>query len=117
MADEGLLTVRNVAERLGLSVRAGAEHLDQPVSGAQVCDLLSFVIANGKSANVWVTVQTHPNIVAVAALGRLSGIIVAGGFDPGDETLDRADEEQIPLLTTAESAYSIAGRLWEAGVR
>ncbi len=110
-------TIREVAEELGLTVMAGKEGLGQVVTGAQVSDLLSYVMAQGRAGDLWVTIQTHPNIIAVAALARLAGIVVAAGFDPGEETLDRADEENTPVLVGEESAFRIAGRLYELGVR
>lgn len=117
MTEAPTLTVSTVAERLGLGVAAGSSGLDQPVSGALVCDLLSHVMANGRPGQLWMTIQTHPNVVAVAALARLSAILVVGGFPPESDTEARADEEGIPLLTSGEDAYTLAGKLYELGVR
>lgn len=117
MAEQTQRTVAEVAQALGLTVLAGEEGLGRTVTGAQVSDLLSYVMAQGRAGDLWVTIQTHPNIIAVAALARLAGIVVAAGFDPGEETLDRADEENTPVLVSEESAFRVAGRLYELGVR
>jgi predicted transcriptional regulator len=111
------VTVGTVVERLGLGVAACAERGEAEVTGAIVGDLLSYVMANGRAGNLWITIQTHPNIVAVAALAQLSGIILAGGLEPGEDTVARAEEEGLPLLTAAETTYALAGRLYELGVR
>jgi len=55
--------------------------------------------------------------VAVAVLQSLAGIILVGGRQPEEDTLERANKEQIPILTTKLSAFEIAGRLYELGIR
>jgi predicted transcriptional regulator len=110
------VTVGRAVEALGLSARVSA-NLGVEVEGAQVSDLLSYVMAEGKRGQAWITVQTHPNIVAVAALAGMCAIIVAGGFEPEPETIARAEEEGIGLLLSGETAYSVAGKLYALGVR
>ena len=117
MTESRAVTVARAVEALGLSVRAGDGWLDRVITGAQVGDLLSYVMAQGKAGQLWITIQTHPNIVAVAALAGLSGVAIAAGFEPEEETVARAEEENIPLLTSGESAFALAGRLYELGVR
>jgi len=111
------ITVKEAVQHLGLEVRTGERNLEAVITGAQVSDLLSHVMATGKAGHFWITNQSHANIVAVAALARLSAVLVAAGFEPEEEAVIRAEEENIPLLTSAESAYTLAGRLYELGVR
>ena len=117
MTDGAPVSLATAVERLGLTVCACGKKLDTPVTGAQVCDLLSHVMAHGKPGHLWITIQTHPNIVAVAALARLAGIVIADGLEPGDDTVMRAEEEEIPLFTASDSAFVLAGQLYELGVR
>jgi predicted transcriptional regulator len=118
MSDEAQVTVADAVEALGLTVLAGGEEqLRHRITGAMVSDLLSFVMAGAKQGDCWITVQTHPNIVAVAALGQLPAIMVASGFDPEEDTVARAEDEGIPLLTSSLSSYELAGRLYALGIR
>ncbi len=117
MSEALSLGVRTVAAHLDLALCAGEAGLDRVVGGAQVGDLLSHVMAQGRHGQLWVTIQTHPNIIAVAALAGLSGIVIAAGFEPDADAVARADEEGIPLFTSGASAFTIAGRLYELGVR
>lgn len=117
MTEQGAISLAQVVEKLELTVAAGQGLLERPVKGAQVCDLLSHVMAQAEAGQLWITIQTHSNIVAVAALTRLSGIVIAGGFTPEDETVGRAEDEGIPLLVSAQQAYELAGELYELGVR
>jgi hypothetical protein len=111
------VTVAAMIERLGLRPAAAAPSPAAVVTGAQVCDLLSHVMSRGRQGQVWITIQTHANIIAVAALAKLSAVIIAGGFPPEDETTMRAEEEGIALLLSGESAYTLAGQLYELGIR
>jgi hypothetical protein len=117
MADAGQLSVGSVAQRLALSVAAGGNAMEAPVTGAQVSDLLSYVMAQGRQGDIWITIQVHPNIVAVAELVGLAAIIIAGGFEPEDDTVARAEEEGIALLRSTKSAFVLAGELYQMGVR
>lgn len=117
MSEDSVITVADAAEALDLTVLAGGENLSRPITGAIVSDLLSFVMAGAQGGDCWITVQTHPNIVAVAALGHLPAIIVASGFEPEEDTIARAEDEGIPLLSSPAGAFELAARLHSLGVR
>lgn len=111
------MTVRDVAESLGLIVRVGERALDQEIAGGIVCDLLSVVMSNAGQGDLWVTVQSHPNVVAVAQLAGIAGVVITHGFEPEPETLLKAEQEGIPILTTPESSFEVAGALYGLGAR
>jgi predicted transcriptional regulator len=110
------MTVRQIAENLGLSVCCAEENLDQVVNGAYTGDLLSDVMAHSLQGQVWVTIQVHMNIVAVAALKEHAAIVIVNGRTPAAETLARAAEEHIPVLTSGLSAFEVSGKLHALGV-
>ena len=62
------------------------------------------------------TVQGHQNIVAVAVLREMAAIIITGGQKPDEETIQKADQEGIPILLWPKSSYQLAGRIFGAGV-
>ena len=111
------MKLAEVVQSLSLEVCAAADKLDREVTGGYASDLLSYVMAKSKEGEIWLTVQGHPNIVAVASLVGLAGIIVTEGAKPDPATLEKADQEGIPILTTALTTYEAAGRLWELTVR
>ncbi len=82
------------------------------VSGVYVSDLLSDVMANARPGDLWITLQTHVNIVAVASLKNLSAIIITNNRKPDDETIKKAREERIAIFRTPLSTFEIAGRLY-----
>jgi len=80
-------------------------------------DLLSCVIAGAKRHSVWITLQAHINIVAVAALGELSAVIISEGAKPDPSTIEKANDQGVILLSSNQPSFAVAGRLWELGLR
>ncbi len=110
------MKVEQLVKFLDLKVKAGGNQLGQEVTGGYVGDLLSDVIAHSVRGNVWVTIQTHPNIIAVASMKELAAIILAGGREPDLETLKKAEEEEIPVLGSLLPAFELVGRLYQTGI-
>ena len=100
-----------IIETLALEVKTTGGDLSREVSGVYVSDLLSDVLAHAKEDDLWVTLQGHPNIVAVASMKDLSGIVLVNGRTPEDKTLNKANEESIPVLTTPMPTFELAGKL------
>lgn len=110
------MTVNDLVKRFGLQVVAGDQGLDRQVEDGYCGDLLSEIMGNAPEGCVWLTIQGHQNIVAVAVLRNMAAIIITGGQTPDDETLEKANQEQIPILLWSDSAYQLAGRLYSMGV-
>lgn len=106
------MKINDIAKELKLSVLSGEEGMEREVSGAYVSDLLSDVIGNAKEGSVWITLQTHHNVVAVASLKDLAAVIIVRGAKPDDETIRRSNEEHIPVLSTSRDTFTIAGELF-----
>jgi hypothetical protein len=106
------MVLSTVIEKLELGVKTSQADLSSEVSGVYVSDLLSDVMANAKEGNLWITLQIHPNIVAVAVLKELSGIILVNNREPETETLMNAEKEQIPILVSGLPAFALAGKLY-----
>ena len=111
-----VLTISDLVKPFGLKIETGKDRLDEEVTGGYASDLLSDVIAHSRKGNVWITIQTHPNIVAVATMKELSGIILTGGRQPEAETIQRADQEGIPILTSPLFTFELVGRLYQMGI-
>lgn len=107
------MTVNEIIEKLPLKLVGGENGLSREVNDVYVCDLLSWVMAHANHKDAWITIQTHPNIIAVASLLELSCIIIPENAEIDDETIKKADEESIPLLITSENGYKICTGLYE----
>lgn len=106
------MKVSDIVTMLGLTVYNSPQTLDTEVTGGYVSDLLSDVMGNAREGQIWITLQTHKNILAVASLKELSGIILVQGLKPDAETLRKSEEEGIPLLGTKYDTFEITGRLY-----
>ena len=111
------MTLSDLATRLELKVFTPGAGLDTPVLGGYASDLLSDVIGHARKDDLWVTMQVHPNIVAVAVLKELAGVVLVGGRVPAAETLAQAEREKVPVLGTGLGTFELAGRLHGMGVR
>jgi serine kinase of HPr protein (carbohydrate metabolism regulator) len=111
------MTVRDVVETLGLAILADGGGLERQITGGYASDLLSDVMAHSKAGCLWVTLQTHSNIVAVATLKELAAIVLVNGRIPDPETLAKAREERVAVLSSPLSAFELVGRLYQMGIR
>ncbi len=107
------MKLSDVVEILSLDVKTAKDRIKNDVTGAYVSDLLSDVMANSKEGNVWITLQTHLNIVAVAGLKNLAGIIVVGNRQLQEDVLLKAEVERIVIMTTPKPAFEVAGKLYQ----
>jgi len=105
------MNLKDLAERLSLSVLQPLGNFDVTVTGGYTGDLLSDVMGNAKERNIWITCQTHENIVAVARLKNLAAIILVNGRKPEDSALGKARDERVIILSTPESAFAITAAL------
>ena len=85
--------------------------LEREVDGIYICDLLSLVMAKANKDNVWITVQTNVNIVAVAVLVELACIVVSEGMEIDELTAAKAKEQGVTILRSKEDSFSAAKRI------
>lgn len=110
------IKLADIVKKLDLKVLTKGTSLDGYVTNGYCCDLLSWVMANGKKDAVWITVQTHTNVIAVASLLELACIIVPSGISVDPKTIEKAGEEGITILSSPLGAFELAGRLYQMGI-
>jgi hypothetical protein len=110
------MKLEELSRQLSLEVQTAPEKVQAEVTSGYASDLLSCVMAKAQQGTVWVTLQTHSNIVAVASLLNLAGIIVTEGMTPDGATVEKANVEGVTILTTELTTYTVVGRLFEMGV-
>ncbi|WP_026485858.1 DRTGG domain-containing protein [Caldanaerobius polysaccharolyticus] len=91
--------------------------VEKEINGVYICDLLSWVMSHAQKNDAWVTIQVHLNVVAVALLTEVSCIIIPEGIEVSQDTVKKADEEGIPILSTGKSAYQVAIDIYLSGDR
>jgi len=107
------MKVSDLVDNLGLVVYSGKKGLERTIKGGYASDLLSDVMGNAKEGQVWVTLQTHKNVAAIASLKDLAAVILVKGNRPDEDTAQHSDEEGVPVLGTDQNAFEITGQVYE----
>ncbi len=107
------MKLSEVVEKLSLNVKTVNVGLHKEITGVYVSDLLSDVMANSKDGNIWLTLQTHLNIVAVAGLKNLAGIIIVNNRQPEKDIIEKAESEKVAIMTTTLPSFDVAGKLYQ----
>lgn len=111
------MKIKELSEKLNCEMVSGNENfeelsaIDIPIENVYIGDLLSVVMAKAKEQSIWITIQTHLNVMAVAELLDMACIIVVEGMEIEEQTIKKSNELRIPILKTKASAYEIACKL------
>lgn len=106
------MKVSDLVEKLELEVYSGEKGLSNLVSGGYTSDLLSDVMGCASENQVWITLQTHKNVMAVASLKDLAAVILVKGFKPDVDMEAESNTHNIPVLGTRLEAFEISGKLY-----
>ncbi|MBO8160994.1 MAG: iron-sulfur binding hydrogenase [Thermosipho sp. (in: Bacteria)] len=109
------MKLSEVIEKASLEIVFTKE--DCEILHAYTGDLLSLVMKNAKSDSIWITVQSHVNIIAVASMVGVKAIVLCEGLQFSDETVEKAKEEGITLLRSPDNAFLTSGKIFELGIR
>lgn len=106
------ISVNDIAEQLGLEVICCRSQLQKRVTGGYVSDLLSDVMGNAAEGEIWITLQSHLNVVAIASLKEISAVVLVKGIRPDEQVIAKAEKEGIPILTAPGPAFEIVGKIY-----
>ena len=105
------MTIATLAEKLDLKKLSG--ETDKEIASCYISDLLSRVLGGCLAGDIWITVQTSLNMVAVAVMTEASCVILPEGLTAPDNVLEKANEEDLTVFSSEESAYSLAVKISE----
>jgi serine kinase of HPr protein (carbohydrate metabolism regulator) len=112
------MTLEKIIKDLDLKVLTESkDHSSISPTHGYVSDMLSCVMTGAKHKSLWVTLQAHNNIIAVACLLDLSAVIITEGAQPDENTISKANEEGVTLLSTDKKSFFVVGKLWEMGIK
>ncbi len=101
------MNVRDLAEKLELTAFALPD-ADRTAEGVYIGDLLSWVMGRAQSGQVWITIMSNINVIAVASLSDVACVVLAEGVTVEESILEAANQRGINLLGSEKSAYEIA---------
>ncbi len=112
------MNLQTIIDNLQLTVLTAPHNFSSITPrGGYTSDLLSCVMAGAKNGNIWVTLQAHMNIVAVAAMLEVAAVIITENAHPDEATIAKANKQGVILLSTPKASYEICGTLWELNLR
>jgi hypothetical protein len=111
------VNVAEAAEIIRGTMLTAASAASRQVGGGYASDLLSDVMANSLEGDLWITLQKHVNTIAVAQLNGLCAIVLVNNRKPDPDTMTRAEEMGIPIISTPLQAFDVIGLLYSLGVR
>jgi predicted transcriptional regulator len=106
------MQVKDIISILNLKIFGGEQGLDREIIGGYTSDLLSDVMGHADNGKVWITLQTHKNVIAIASLKELAAVILIKGNEPDADMLAQARDEGIPVLGTEDEAFETTGKLY-----
>lgn len=106
------MKVKEIVDKLNLEVYSGGNGLEKEINGGYTSDLLSDVMGHADAGNIWITLQTHKNVIAIASLKEISAVVIVKGYRPEAETMIQSNEEGIPILGTDKEAFEITGLIF-----
>ena len=108
------MKLQEIINKLALKVLTVVE--DKDISGVFISDMLSDVMSSAQSGNLWVTVQSHKNIVSAANLIDISAIIVTHNKKVPEDTIELANRYHVVILSSPLATFELASKLVGAGI-
>lgn len=102
------MKLREITARLNLQVLVGERALNRGVSSGYCSDMISDFMANSTPGWLWLTLQTHMNVIAVAFRTGAAVVILTGEKGIPPEVCRRAEAEGLPLLSTFARTFGVA---------
>ncbi|MBR4400529.1 MAG: serine kinase [Synergistes sp.] len=109
------MTIGEICGFLGGEVQCTGDP-GREITGAIAGDLLSFIMGAAKEGSLWITIQAHLNVAAVAVLKDLPLIIIASGRRAPDDLTERCASENIAVLSVPQSMYEVCAELARRGL-
>ena len=101
-----IMTITKLADELNLTRLSG--EADREIESCYISDLLSRVLGGCQSGDIWITVQSSLNMVAVAVMTDAACVILPEGLTAPDNVIEKANEEGLTIFTSKDTAYSLA---------
>ncbi len=106
------MTVSELKNALDLTYLCGEDFAaEKEIDGCYCGDLLSWVMSRAEPGNIWLTVMGNVNSIGVAVLADISCIILTENAPLDEDAKIRAQQQEVVILTTAENAYQLAGKI------
>lgn len=93
-----------------------SDDLSWEIKGGCGADLMSDVLAAIQPDAVLLTGLCNPQVVRTAQMADVRAIVFVRGKRPPQETIDLANREDLPLISSPYGMFELCGRLYQAGL-
>lgn len=100
------MTVREFLDTHGFKALSLPEG-EREINGVYAGDLLSWVMGRAEEDQLWITIMTNANVIAVASLINVSAVLLAEGVELDEKALSLAQEKGINVLSSEKSIYEL----------
>ena len=104
------MTAQELTEALNLEALCLPDP-DREVRGGYAGDLLSWVMGNAQPDDVWVTIMSNNNVVAVASLADTALVVLSENVRPDPGVLELAEQKDVNLACSPESTFTLCARI------
>ncbi len=110
-----MMNLSELAKLINGKFLAAEDQADREVKGCCGADLMSDVLASIKPNALLLTGLCNPQVVRTAEMADVTAIVFVRGKLPPKETVELANQEHIPLITSPYGMFDLCGRLYHAG--
>ena len=104
------MTVKELCQKNGYEILCMPDP-DREVTGGYAGDLLSWVMGRASEGDVWITIMSNVNIIAVATLADPSCIILSENVTPDEGVVERAETQGVDLLKSRKDTFSVSAEI------
>ena len=101
-----------VSEKLDLKLITGG--VPDEFDGVYAGDLLSRAMSHVEAGNLWITIMSNVNVIAVASLAEAAAVILAEGVELPDDVKAAAEEKEITVFSSEMTVYEICAGIASA---
>lgn len=105
------MTVKELSEKLSLTA-INEDDTSRIVNGAYTGDLLSWVMGKAKSDNVWITIMSNVNVIAVASLCDVSMVILSENSTLDEDAADKVKSQGINVYSSEMTSFELCGKIY-----
>jgi predicted transcriptional regulator len=110
------LSIDKLVEILGADIILDNGWLRGDISTVYGSDLMSDILSYSKPNSILLTGLINPQTIRTAEMVEIAVICFIHGKHPHKETLELAQQNEIPLLKTGLSMFEACGKLYAAGL-
>jgi predicted transcriptional regulator len=111
-----MMKLQELLKLIDGDILTGDANLNREVKGGCGADLMSDVLASIQPHAILLTGLCNPQVVRTAQIADVAAIVLVRGKRPPQETVELANQEGIPLISSPYGMFELCGRLYQAGL-